>query len=116
MTHKGGSFLNGHFHIIAKDSTGLPYQKWINEIPNDGLIYYRFLFNAERILVTSPKTLAEVLVHKNYDFIKPKQIVEGAGRILGVGVLLAEGDEHKVLLHKTSRTENEMSDDECLEK
>ena len=47
--------------------------------------------------MTSPKTLAEVLVHKNYDFIKPKLLVGGVRRILGVGVLLAEGDEHKVL-------------------
>ncbi|MCJ1349234.1 hypothetical protein MMC31_007470, partial [Peltigera leucophlebia] len=92
----GGSFLNGQFHVINRDPDGFPFQKWINETPNDGLIYYRFLFNAERILVTSPKTLAEVLVHKNYDFIKPELIVKGVGRILGVGVLLAEGDEHKM--------------------
>lgn len=75
---------------------GFPFQIWINETPNEGLIYYRFLFNAERIIVASPKGLAEVLVHKNYDFIKPKQMVEGVGRILGIGLLLAEGDEHKV--------------------
>lgn len=75
--------------------------RWINEIPNQGLIYYTFLFNAERIFVTSPKALAEVLVHKSYDFIKPKAVVGGFRRILGVGVLLAEGDEHKVsILHK----------------
>lgn len=72
----------------------------MNEIPNEGLIYYRFLFNSERVLVTSPKALAEVLVHNNYDFVKPKKLVEGVGRILGVGVLLAEGDEHKVLPQK----------------
>ena len=97
MAHKGGSFLNGHFHVISRDTTGFPFQRWINETPNEGLIYYRSLFNAERILVTSPKTLAEVLVQKNYDFIKPKLLVGGVRRILGVGVLLAEGDEHKVL-------------------
>jgi hypothetical protein len=71
-------------------------QKWINEIPNDGLIYYNYLFNAERLLITSPKALGEVLVQKNYEFIKPEAIRHGLGRILGVGVLLAEGEEHKV--------------------
>ena len=70
---------------------------WINSVPNDGLIYYTHLFNAERLLVTKPKALAEVLVHKNYDFIKPPQIREGLSRILGgYGVLLAEGEDHKV--------------------
>ena len=70
-------------------------RKWINEVPNDGLIYYNHLFNTERLLITSPKALGEVLVQKNYEFIKPKAIRNGLGRLLGVGVLLAEGEEHK---------------------
>lgn len=102
MALKGGSFLNGHFHVIHGDPSGYPFQRWINEIPNEGLIYYRFVLNSERVLVTSPKGLAEVLVHNNYEFVKPKQLVEGVGRILGVGVLLAEGDEHKVLPQKSN--------------
>ena len=32
---------------------------------------------------------------KNYEFIKPAQVRNGIGRILGIGILLAEGDEHK---------------------
>ncbi len=47
-------------------------------------------------MVTSPKTLAEVLVTKNYDFVKPDQYRFNIGRILGIGILLAEGDEHKM--------------------
>ena len=53
------------------------------------------IFNQERILVTSPKALAEVLVTKNYDFVKPGLFRQGLARILGVGILLAEGEEHK---------------------
>lgn len=45
---------------------------------------------------TTPKALGEVLVQKSYDFIKPRQLREGLARVLGVGVLLAEGEEHKV--------------------
>lgn len=65
-------------------------------MPNEGVIYYRWLFNEPRVMVTSPKALAEVLVQRNYDFVKPGRVREGIGRILGVGILLAEGDEHKV--------------------
>lgn len=43
----------------------------------------------------SAKALAEVLVTKNYDFQKPASMRWGLSRILGVGLLLAEGDEHK---------------------
>jgi cytochrome P450 len=67
----------------------------INSIPNNGLIRYLGAFNQERVFVTSPKALAEVLVTKNYDFVKPEQIRYSIGRILGIGILLAEGDEHK---------------------
>lgn len=70
--------------------------RWVEEVPNDGLIYYRFIFNADRILVTSPKAIGEVLVQKSYDFIKPLDLRGNIGQILGVGILLAEGDEHKV--------------------
>jgi cytochrome P450 len=68
----------------------------INSIPNQGLIRYLGPFNQERLFITSPKALAEVLVTKNYEFIKPEQLRFTIGRILGVGILLAEGDEHKV--------------------
>lgn len=35
------------------------------------------------------------MVTKNYDFAKPAQMRTTIGRILGIGILLAEGDEHK---------------------
>lgn len=76
-------------------------------MPHNGLIRYRHLFNRERVLVASPKALGEVLVTRNYEFIKPPQLRNGLGRILGVGILLAEGDEHKVKLSisEISRTD-----------
>ena len=49
----------------------------------------------DRLLIANPKTLGEVLVTRSYEFIKPHQVRNGLGRILGIGVLLAEGDEHK---------------------
>lgn len=51
--------------------------------------------NKERVLLTSSKAISEVLVTKNYDFQKPSSFRWSLGRILGIGILLAEGDEHK---------------------
>lgn len=64
-------------------------------VPNNGLIRYLGLFNQERLLVTTPKAIAEVLVTKPYDFRKPSIVRVGLGRILGNGLLLAEHEEHK---------------------
>ena len=71
------------------------YRAWSEEIPNDGIIRYLDMFNTEFLLLVSPKALAEVLVQKPYEFIKPPILVSGLGQILGVGVFLAEGEEHK---------------------
>lgn len=64
-------------------------------MPNDGVLYYRALFNQSRVLITNPKALGEVLVQRNYEFVKPERLRSGLGRLLGIGILIAEGDEHK---------------------
>lgn len=94
-TVPGGSLFNGQWSALVKEPSGVPPRRWANEIPNDGLIRYLHLFNRERLLLTSPKALNEVLTTKSYDFVKPELLRNGIGQVLGVGILLAEGDEHK---------------------
>ncbi|KAF2271560.1 cytochrome P450 [Westerdykella ornata] len=91
----GANFLLGHYKRIFQEPTGEPQRDWIDSVPNDGVIYYRWLLNRPRVLITSPKALAEVLVQRNYEFTKPARLRKGLGRLLGVGILVAEGDEHK---------------------
>jgi hypothetical protein len=76
-----------------------PYErmlKWVSTVPNDGLIRFYGIGNLERVLLTSPKALSELLVTKVYDFEKPGPVRDNLRRITGDGILLAEGDEHKV--------------------
>jgi cytochrome P450 len=63
---------------------------------HDGLLRYFWLFNTERVVVLSPKAIGELLVTNSYSFEKPKSMVGPLARVTGYGVLLAEGDEHKV--------------------
>ncbi|KAL6714499.1 hypothetical protein ACLMJK_007924 [Lecanora helva] len=95
MAEANTSFLNGQFKRIRDEPSGAPHRDWINTIPNDGLIYYNGLLNAERLLITSPLGLTEVLTTKSYEFVKPAMITVGLGRVLGMGLIIAEGDEHK---------------------
>jgi hypothetical protein len=88
--------LLGHFKRIYHEPTGEPQRDWIDQVDNDGVLYYRWMFNEPRVLITSPKALGEVLVQRSYEFVKPERVRIGIGKLLGIGVLLAEGDEHKV--------------------
>ena len=90
--NQGGNFFWGHFRTIVKEPTGDPQRRWVNEVSNEGLIHYRNMFNEGRLVPTTPKALAEVLVQKNYEFVKPAQFRAGTASILGVGLLLAEGE------------------------
>lgn len=47
-------------------------------------------------MVVSPKGLSEVLVTKACEFVKPSHFMAGLGRVVGIGILLAEGDDHKI--------------------
>ncbi|KAK4635492.1 Cytochrome P450 monooxygenase ALT8 [Fulvia fulva] len=88
-------WLWGQTGRIMKEPSGVPMRTWTENVTNNGLISYSVWFR-ERVLVTTPAALGEVLVTKNYDFVKPPQFRNGLGKILGIGILLAEGDEHKL--------------------
>ncbi|XMA14446.1 hypothetical protein WAI453_007237 [Rhynchosporium graminicola] len=94
-TPPNGSWWNGHYDQIKALPSGGPHVDWIESVPNEGIIRYMGIFNSERLFITTPKGLGEVLVTRNYDFIKPSHLATGLGRLLGIGVLLAEGEEHK---------------------
>lgn len=87
--------IMGQWFNITKEPSGVPMRHWLNTVPNEGLIRYLGFLNRERLLVTSPKVLAEVLNSKNYEFQRPQFLLRGIGKILGVGLLLAEGEDHK---------------------
>lgn len=87
-------FFSGHTLPVFRAATGEPAKEWIDAVPNNGLIRYS-MWGKERLLVTQPSTISELLVTKNYHFTKPQELRNGVGRLLGVGILLAEGEEHK---------------------
>jgi cytochrome P450 len=69
--------------------------KMMKETPNDGIIHHHSFLYEDRILLTRPSSIAEVLVHKPYDFEKPPWVRTFLRQFLGDGLLMAEGDEHK---------------------
>ncbi|KAI1129265.1 cytochrome P450 [Nemania abortiva] len=50
-----------------------------------------------QVLIAKPRMLADLLVTKAYDFIKPPKAASVLQLILGDGLVVVEGDQHKVL-------------------
>lgn len=67
----------------------------MSTIKNDGLIRFLGFLNREHVLLTSPEAISEVYVTHCYDYIKTPEMRYGFGRIIGDGLVLAEGDPHK---------------------
>ena len=82
--------------MLLKEPNGESFRRWQQEIPNGGILRYLDVFNTETIIPVSSKALAEVLVQRTYDFIKPPPLIGALAQIFGLGVFLAEGEEHKV--------------------
>ncbi|KAL9058378.1 MAG: hypothetical protein Q9206_001963 [Seirophora lacunosa] len=85
----------GHCSRLIREPMGQPMRDWVNSIPHSGLIRYLDFFNTERVAVVGSKALADILVHKPYDFVKPPTFARVVGSVVGIGLFLAEGDEHK---------------------
>lgn len=81
--------------VVMSKPPGNEFLQWVKTIPNDGLIRFRGFFNVDRLILTEPKTISDVLVHKTYDFEKPTRLRNFLRRILGDGLIIVEGDEHK---------------------
>ncbi|KAF2636493.1 cytochrome P450 [Massarina eburnea CBS 473.64] len=92
----GGSWpLLNHGLVIFERPPGQAYLRFMQETENDGIIYFRSFFGGERLLLSGPASLADVLVHRSYDFEKPAYARNFLRQFLGDGLLMTEGDEHK---------------------
>lgn len=91
------SIWNGQYPLMYGQPTGSPHIKWIDEVPNDGLIRYLAFLNGERVFPVSAKLLQEVMHTKSYQFEKPPLMRKSIGKALGLhGLLFSEGEQHKM--------------------
>lgn len=55
----------------------------------------------KQVLITKPRMLADLLVHKAYDFVKPQKVSGFLRHTLGDGLVVVEGEQHKFLRKNT---------------
>jgi cytochrome P450 len=87
--------LIGHGLVYVQRPPGAAQLRMMKETPNNGIILFRSFFQADRLLITSPAALADVLVHRSYDFEKPAWARTFLRQFLGDGLLTSEGEEHR---------------------
>jgi len=90
-----GNILYGNAIAQFSKPNGNEFKKWMQNIPNDGLIAFRSFGNDWRLLPTSPATIKQVLSDHAYDWQKPSPVVGFLVEIIGLGLILAEGSVHK---------------------
>ena len=93
----GPSFLFAHGRALLERPPGRRFAAWMNQTPNNGIIHFRsFAHFGSRLVLTTPETLAEVLNTKAYDWVKPAPARRFLARVLGDGLIVVEGREHKL--------------------
>lgn len=82
--------------ILLDSPRGRLPLEWMRTIPNDGLIRFRDVFNNSRLIATNHQALLDIMSTNTYDFEKPWKAREFLARILGFGLILSEGNAHRV--------------------
>ncbi|KAI1097501.1 cytochrome P450 [Jackrogersella minutella] len=68
----------------------------IQAVPNDGIVALREVTES-RLLITGSSVLADLLVHRCYDFEKPQNMRKFLSGVIGNGLVTTEGEDHKFL-------------------
>ncbi|KAK3313349.1 cytochrome P450 [Apodospora peruviana] len=85
--------------IVKEGPAGDLFLNIAAEYPDQEMIALDAL--GKQIFVANPRLFADLLVHKCYDFAKPKRIGNFLRRILGDGLIIVEEDQHKFLRKNT---------------
>ncbi|KAF4122934.1 Cytochrome P450 [Geosmithia morbida] len=84
--------LWGQFFDIITEECGVPQRRWHKQY--GPIVRYFFPFGSERLVVADDDALKHMTVRNPYNYPKPLRAKLWMVRILGEGVLLAEGPEH----------------------
>ena len=84
--------LWGQFFTIITTEVGVPQREWHQRY--GPIIRYFFPFGAERLSVADDDAIKQMTVRNPYNYPKPVRAKLWMERILGEGVLLAEGQTH----------------------
>ena len=65
-------------------------------IPNTGFLRYIGVMGADTLILTTPDVRREIFSSQSYAFEKPANVRRRFRTVTGDGLVVAEGEEHKV--------------------
>lgn len=90
-----GNLLTGHANAVFSIPLGRQIAEWMDQIPNEGLLFFRGMLGAEYLAVTGAAGLRDVLFSWAYDFEKTSAFRRYTRRFLAAGLVVQEGNAHK---------------------
>ncbi|KAE8392333.1 cytochrome P450 [Aspergillus alliaceus] len=91
---EGRSWWNGYARQAYASMRGSAIANWQTTLSHHGVFRYLGLFNSERLVVTAPEAVMEVL-RRIDEFIQPELLSLLASPVIGRGLVLLNGEEHK---------------------
>lgn len=90
---KPTSLLFGNFLEIRDGMNGSVQLEWVKKYGQT--VRYIGFFGSDRIISTDPRILQHIMTTKVYDYPKPTAFLGDIVKVLGNGLVFAEGNDHK---------------------
>ncbi|GAA97744.1 uncharacterized protein L969DRAFT_97442 [Mixia osmundae IAM 14324] len=87
------SIILGNLPEIVAAEPGILQKEWLDKY--GGYARYHFMFGVSRLLLSDVKAVNHILLSNPYSYPKPNALRGELAKILGKGLLFAEGDDHK---------------------
>lgn len=88
-------FFGQTIHQFTSSHPEEPFRTWMRRWPEVPLIRYFGFANSDAVLINSLQGYKEVLHTKCYSFVRTNGFRRLIMDIIGIGLVFAEGDEHK---------------------
>ncbi|OAQ32172.1 cytochrome P450, partial [Linnemannia elongata AG-77] len=86
-------FLGLFFDVIRREA-GVTFREWTEQY--GGILCYKGLFNSQIIHLADPEAIHHVFNTHAYQYPKPDRVIRVMSSAIGAGLLLVEGDVHRV--------------------
>lgn len=83
----------GLFFDIIRNEAGVTFREWTEQY--GGILCYNSLFNKQTVHIADPEAIHHVFGTHAYKYPKPDRVIRVLGSVLGMGLLLVEGDLHR---------------------